>query len=241
MPTAIVTGGSTGIGRAICLAFAAEGYDVVVNARTDTSGGLDTLESVKDLGRVDSYFVQSDVSTVAGAHALFRDVSDPKILVNCAGQNLRLPLGGWSEEAWDELLDNNLRSAAFASQEFLRSVGSAEAVIVNLGSIRGLENRGTTDSAVYSAAKAGVSSLTASLARALAPRVRVNCVIPGYVRTAYLDGVQPQQVKKWLEGVPIGRLIEPAEIADAVLFLASNRAVTGVNMIIDGGWSLTIK
>ena len=243
MTVAIVTGASTGIGRAVAVALARQQCHVVVVSRFDESGGRETVAAVEGAGG-SGIQVTADVGTSSGVERVFAAArSEPQLLVNNAGRNVVTPFRRWTEDSWDEMYRTNLRSVALMSQRFVTGLesggGTATGAIVNVSSIRGLDGASTGDTAAYSAAKAGVISLTGALAKELAPSVTVNCVTPGYVRTAYLEHSSPEQHRTWLADVPIGRFIEPYEVADAVLFLLDHPALTGTNLVIDGGWRMT--
>lgn len=241
MPTAVVTGSSRGIGRAIALELAARGHAVVVNSRRDVAGGSRVVDEIERRGGRAAY-VQADVATGVGAADIFdfarSTFGTVALLVNNAGVSAPAALGEWSEAHWSEMLNTNLVSVALMSQAFAGQVGTEQGSIVNVGSIRGLPRYSRLVVAAYSAAKAGVINLTAALARELAPRVTVNSVSLGFVDTELLSSGPPELKRQWLSAMPIGRFIEPAEVATFVALLAEQRSVTGEDVVIDGGWSL---
>jgi 3-oxoacyl-[acyl-carrier protein] reductase len=243
LQTAVVTGASTGIGRAIAERLARDGFNVVLNSKHDVDGGQRAVQAISDAGGSAEY-LQADVSTEVGARSLIEFAherfSDVTTLVNNAGATRTAPYGEWTAEHWRDMLDTNLLSTALMCQALTNSLASeADAAIVNIASIRGLPSFSRVGAAAYSSAKAGVLSLTGALARALAPRVRVNAVSPGFVETAYMTRADESLKSQWHEAMPIGRFISPEEIASAVVFLLSQPAVTGANLVVDGGWSQT--
>jgi 3-oxoacyl-[acyl-carrier protein] reductase len=241
MPTAVVTGSSRGIGRAIALELAARGYQIIVNSRSDLIGGSRVVDEIERRGGTAAY-VKADVSTGVGVADIFDSARSTfgtvTLLVNNAGGTTAAPFGEWSEAHWSEMLNTNLLSVALMSQAFAAQVGEEEGSIVNIGSIRGLPRYSRLVIAAYSAAKAGVINLTAALARELAPRITVNSVSLGFVNTELLTPPDERLKRQWLAAMPIGRFIEPAEVATFVALLAEQRAVTGEDVVIDGGWSL---
>jgi 3-oxoacyl-[acyl-carrier protein] reductase len=241
MATAVVTGSSRGIGRAIALEFAARGHAVVINSRSDVGGGARVVGEIELRGGKAAY-VKGDVSTGVGVGAVFEFANSMfgpvTLLVNNAGGTTAAALGQWSEAHWSEMLNTNLVSVALMSQAFAGQVGMEQGSIVNVGSIRGLPRYSRLVVAAYSAAKAGVINLTAALARELAPRVTVNSVSLGFVDTELLSPPDEGLKRQWLSAMPIGRFIEPAEVATFVALLAEQRSVTGEDVVMDGGWSL---
>jgi 3-oxoacyl-[acyl-carrier protein] reductase len=229
--TALVTGGSRGIGRAIALELGRAGASVVVGYRS----GRDEAEAVaaESGGRA----VQADVSDADSARSLVEDAGDLDILVNNAGITRDGLLARMSDEDWRDVLETNLSSMFYtcraAARPMMKRRGGS---IVNISSIVGVHgNPGQTN---YAAAKAGIIGFTKSLARELGSRgVRANVVAPGYVSTQ-LTGVLPDEARSaMLSATPLGRLGEPEDVAGAVRFLCSDEAsfVTGEVLLVDGG------
>ena len=237
---ALVTGGSRGIGAAICEELGAAGAAVVVNyART-----AELAEAVCDRIRAAGGTAQAiagDISTADGARALVerveQEIGPIAIIVNNAGitrDNLIMKLG---EEDWRTVIDTNLGGAFFTcqavSRPMLKRRGGA---IVNISSIVGVHgNAGQTN---YAASKAGLIGLTKSLAKELGGRgIRVNAIAPGYVATELTDALPEPARQAILSGTPLGRLGEPADVARAVRFLVSDAAgfITGDVIAVDGG------
>lgn len=241
MANALVTGSSRGIGRAIALELAARGHAVVVNSNRDVDGGARVVDEITARGGTASY-VQGDVSTGPGVAAVIEGarqaVGTVTLLVNNAGGTIALPLGAWTEAHWDAMLRQNLVSVALMSQAYAGQIGDAEGAIVNIGSIRGLPRYARLIIGAYSAAKAGVIDLTAAFARELAPNVTVNSLSLGFVDTELLDPHDDALKQGWLDGMPIGRFIRPDEVATLVALLVEQRAVTGEDIVLDGGWTL---
>jgi 3-oxoacyl-[acyl-carrier protein] reductase len=229
--TALVTGASRGIGRAIAVELARGGASVVVGYRT----GRDEAEAVAD--EIGGRAVQADVSDAASAAALVESAGDVDVLVNNAGLTRDGLLARMSDEDWDTVIQTNLTSVFFTCRAVARPMMKRRGgSIVNVSSIVGVHgNAGQTN---YAASKAGIIGFTKSLARELGSRgVRANVVAPGYVRTQLTDVLPEEATTAMLAATPLGRLGDPEDVAGAVRFLASDDAafVTGVVLLVDGG------
>jgi len=229
--TALVTGASRGIGRAIALELAAAGATVVVGYRS----GQEEAEAVaREIG---GRAVQADVADPESARALVEDAGDVDILVNNAGLTRDGLLARMSDEDWRTVIETNLSSVFYTCRAVTRPMMKKRSgAIVNVSSIVGVHGNGGQTN--YAASKAGIIGFTKSLARELGSRnVRANVVAPGYVQTQLTD-VLPEEAKQaMLQQTPLGRLGEPADVAGAVRFLCSDEAsfVTGEVLLVDGG------
>jgi 3-oxoacyl-[acyl-carrier protein] reductase len=229
--TALVTGASKGIGRAIAQELARAGASVVVGYRT----GADDAEALaSELG---GRAVQADVADAADAKRLVDEAGDVDILVNNAGLTRDTVLARMSDDDWHTVLETNLSSVFYTCRAVTRPMMKKRAgAIVNVSSIVGVHgNFGQTN---YAASKAGIIGFTKSLARELGSRgVRANVVAPGYVKTALTDVLPEEATQTMVANTPLGRIAEPAEIAGAVRFLVSEDAsfITGEVLLVDGG------
>jgi 3-oxoacyl-[acyl-carrier protein] reductase len=229
--TALVTGASKGIGRAVASELAAAGATVVVGYRS----GKDEAESLAaELG---GHAVQADVSNAEDAARLVAEAGDLDILVNNAGLTRDGLLARMSDDDWRTVIDTNLSSVFYTCRAVCRPMMKKRAgAIVNISSIVGVHgNWGQTN---YAASKAGIIGFTKSLAKELGSRnVRANVVAPGYVKTQLTDVLPEEATTAMLSNTPLARLGEPEDIAGAVRFLCSDAAsfITGEVLLVDGG------
>ncbi|HET7556354.1 MAG TPA: 3-oxoacyl-[acyl-carrier-protein] reductase [Gaiellaceae bacterium] len=229
--TALVTGGSRGIGRAIALELARAGADVVVGYRS----GAEEADAVAD--EAGGRAVQADVSDPEAARRLVEEAGDLDVLVNNAGLTRDGLLARMPDADWRDVIETNLSSVFYTCRAAVRGMMKRRAgAIVNVSSIVGVHgNWGQTN---YGASKAGIIGFTKSLARELGSRnVRANVVAPGYVNTRLTDVLPEEAQQAMLANTPLGRLGEPEDIAGAVRFLCSDEAafITGEVLLVDGG------
>jgi len=243
--TALVTGGGTGLGRAIAIALAAHGADVAVTelpGKTELADG--TAEEIRALGRR-AAAINLDVTDLGSVGALVPAVLDQlgrlDILVNNAGLNIQRHALEVSEEDWDRVLDVNLKGLFFCSQAVGRHmVGNGGGRIVNIASQMGLV--GYWRRAAYCSSKAGVVNLTRVLAIEWAQhRITVNAIAPTFVLTPLTEPMFEDAAFKAdvISRIPLGRLAEPDDVANAAVYLASPAAkmITGQTLAVDGGWT----
>ena len=240
---AIVTGGGAGIGEATCMRFVQEGAKVVV-ADMDMTGAQKVADAITSKGgqavpfKVDVR-VASEVTNMVGTS--LKSFGTLDIIVNNAGINRDAIAKRMTEEQWNIVLDVNLKGTFLCCQA--ASVPMMEKKygrIINTSSIGSLGNIGQAN---YSASKAGVIGLTKTLALELAKyNINVNCVAPGATNTQMTAGIPPDIAAKFKDGIPVKRFAEPAEIAAAHVFFASEEAsyITGQVLFVDGGISLGI-
>jgi 3-oxoacyl-[acyl-carrier protein] reductase len=229
--TALVTGASKGIGRAIAQELASAGATVVVGYRS----GKEEAEALA--AEVGGRAVQADVSNAEEAVRLVAEAGDLDVLVNNAGLTRDGLIARMPDDDWRTVIETNLSSVFYTCRAVSRPMMKKRAgAIVNISSVVGLHgNPGQTN---YSASKAGIIGFTKALARELGSRgVRANVVAPGYVRTQ-LTEVLPEELQgAMLANTPLGRLGDPEDVAGAVRFLCSDEAsfITGEVLLVDGG------
>jgi 3-oxoacyl-[acyl-carrier protein] reductase len=229
--TALVTGGSRGIGRAIASELSAAGAEVVVGYRS----GAEEAEELT--GEIGCRAVQADISKPEDAQRLVEEAGDVEILVNNAGVTRDGLLARMSDEDWDVVLDTNLRGTFNTCRAVTRGMMKRRSgTIVNVSSIVGVHgNPGQTN---YSASKAGIIGFTKALARELGSRgIRANVVAPGYISTRLTNELPDELKETMLANTPLGRFGDPEDVAGAVRFLCSDAAafVTGEVLLVDGG------
>lgn len=237
---ALVTGGSRGIGRATAIKLGAAGAKVAVNYNTSESAAHEVVEAITSEGG-EAKAVKADVSkndeVEAMINGLVKEWGRVDILVNNAGitrDNLMMRM---SQEEWDAVMDTNLRSAYFCTRAVLRPMlRNRWGRIICLSSVVGLT--GNTGQANYAAAKAGLIGFTKSIAREVGARnITANAIAPGFIQTDITAGLPEELKSNILKTIPAERYGQPEDVANAVLFLASDLAayVTGQVLNVDGG------
>ena len=241
--TALVTGGSRGIGRSIALALAELGADVALTYASSVDAANDVKKEIEDKGRK-AKAIQADAVNLDKAEEVISDLTDDwdklDILVNNAGitrDNLILRM---NEEQWDQVIDTNLKSifnySKAVAKPMMRNRGGS---IINISSVVGIS--GNAGQSNYAASKAGIIGFTKSYAKELASRnIRANVVAPGYITTEMTDELDEKVLESIKEETPIGRPGDADEVAAAVAFLASELSsyITGEVIRVDGGMAM---
>lgn len=239
MKYALVTGGSRGLGRAVCLKLAAQGYPVLINYKSNEDAALDTKRLVEEAGG-QAELMPFDVSVQAEVEAAVDKWQDAHkedyiaVLVNNAGirrDNLMIFM---QDDDWNSVLNTNLNSFFYLTRRVLKNMLSKRwGRIVNMASLSGL--KGLAGQTNYSAAKAALIGATKALAQEVAARkITVNAVAPGFIATDMTKELPEDELKKM---IPVGRFGQPEEVAAAVGFLASDEAayITGEVISVNGG------
>jgi 3-oxoacyl-[acyl-carrier protein] reductase len=243
---AVVTGGGRGVGRAICLAFAGEGADVVVNYASKDQPAQEVVEMVKKIGRK-AVVVKGNVALKADAEKIIQTAIDAfgkiDILVNNAGATKTAMLHKMTEEQWDEVVDIHLKGPFLCIQAASKYMMEKKyGKIINVTSVAGLV--GTKGQINYSAAKGGILALTKSAARELADYgVTVNVISLGIVATEMTEKIRTDTKLQeiYIKRILLNRFAEPADVVPAFVFLASeeSRYITGQLLCVDGGYGMT--
>ncbi|QDU25557.1 3-oxoacyl-[acyl-carrier-protein] reductase FabG [Anatilimnocola aggregata] len=245
----IVTGGGTGVGRETSLAMARLGYHVIVNYSRSREEAEETAREISALG-VRAFAVQADVADDAACRAIVafavKELGRVDVLVNCAGTTDFIPfqdLDAVTDETWQRLYQVNVVGAfhcARAVREPMLAVGGG--TIVNVSSVAAQLGQGS--SIPYCCTKAAVDNLTVSLARTLAPHIRVNGVAPGFIEGRWTQGglgAKYDSIKQAYERtLPLGRVCQPQDIADGIVSLITgSKLVTGQTLTVDAGMMIS--
>lgn len=231
MKTVLITGATSGIGRATAILFAENGFKVIVNGRNEERGNA----VAKETGGT---FIKADISDQEEVKKLFSQIKSLDVLVNNAGG---VTDGDDFYKASDEAIERSFRtnfySAFYCSREVVKIMQTG--TIVNVGSIYGLNSNPGPESEtvlIYSSAKAAVHALSQNLSKLLAPKIRVNTVAPGWTRTpGWGSDFTDKKEKEMSEKTWVKRFNLPEEVASVIYLLATNKAMTGSQVVIDGG------
>ena len=244
---ALITGSTSGIGLAIAVRLARSGYAVTLSYANDDNRAAAALRLCREADP-GAQLVKADIGTADGAAALVRLAVEASgrldVLVNNAARVIDKPALEMTEADWDDVLDVNLKGAFLCSQHAARQMLTQDdgGVIVNIGASTGI--RGRRNGVNTCASKAGLMTMTQCLALELAPKVRVNTVIPGLTvtdeTTARFDLGNPATRLVREEAIPLGRLGQAEDVADAVMLMLSTEAgfITGQRLIVDGGQNM---
>ncbi len=242
--TAIVTGGTSGIGKAIALTYAQQGARVAIFGSNKEKGerALQELSQEKMSGEV--YFFPVDVTQKPQVDEAVKSViekfSKVDILVNNAGITRDQLLMKMTEEEWDTIMDVNVKSCFNLTNTLIRSMLKArKGVIINMSSVVGIS--GNAGQANYAASKAAIIGFTKALAKEVASRnILVNCIAPGFISTPMTNELSDLQKESILAKIPLGRMGDASDVAQMALFLASPMAkyITGQVFVVDGGMTI---
>lgn len=238
--TALVTGASRGIGRAIALKFAEEGADVAFTFLSSVEKGQALVAELEAFG-VKAKGYRSDASNFQAADQLITDVVTDfgklDVLVNNAGVTRDALLMRMSEEQWDTVMNVNLKSVFNLTKAAIKTMMRAKSgSIINIASVVGI--MGNAGQANYAASKAGIIGFSKSVALELGSRnIRSNAVAPGFIETEMTDALEAKALEAWKQSIPLKRGGKPEEVADACVFLGSDmsRYITGQVLQVDGG------
>jgi 3-oxoacyl-[acyl-carrier protein] reductase len=237
---ALVTGGSRGIGRAICLKLASMGATVGINYVANPAAAQETLKRLEAIGGK-GFIAQFDIANAGDVQENIKEIINTHgqidILVNNAGITRDGLMARMKEDDWDSVLDTNLKGAFLCSKAVMRPMMKKRwGRIINVSSVVGFV--GNSGQVNYSAAKAGLTGLTKSMARELAARnITVNCVAPGYIVTDMTDGLTEDVQEALKAQIPLGTLGTAEDVAASVGFLASSDSnyITGQTLHVNGG------
>ena len=240
MKTALVTGGTKGIGKAVALAFLQQGYEVVINYNSNEETALATQEEFNIQGYC-PILLRADVSDELQVKAMFREffgVYDRlDVLVNNAGISLIRVIQDTTPADWDNIFGVNVKGVYHCCRAVAdKMIGCGGGSIINIASIWG--EVGASCEAAYSASKGAVIAFTKALAKELAPsKVRVNCVSPGVIDTGMNSHLTDTEMEQLIDSIPAGRIGYPEDVAKACLYLAEADYVTGEVLSVGGGFA----
>lgn len=232
----IVTGGSSGIGKAISLLFGEQGAKVII-AGLDPKKGNAIARKIKGAS-----FVKTDISKEKDVEELIKftikKYNKIDILVNNAGIGSSKDFEKITKKEWQKILETNLIGTFLCTQKVSKHMKAG--TIINISSTSGLDYNSSANRPDYSASKAGIINLTKSTAQKLAPKIRVNCIAPGYIATGLNVGMSKAKKQQIMKNTPLKRLGQAEEVAKTALFLASEDSsfITGEIIVIDGGISI---
>lgn len=239
----IITGGSRGIGREIALTLAGNGANIIINYSNNKSKALEVVEKIEKMG-VQAYAIKADISDFIEADNLIKESLNKfdkiDILVNNAGVTRDNLLMRMSEDDWDACMEINLKGTFNVTKAIVRKmIKQKEGIIINISSVVGIT--GNAGQSNYSASKAGIIGFSKSIAKEIGKKnIRVNVVAPGFIKTDMTDKLSDKIQKEYLKGIPLNTFGQANDVANTVLFLASDlsKYITGQTIVVDGGLSI---
>ena len=233
---ALITGAGKRLGRAVALRLAEEGMDVAVHYGASAKDAAEVVGKIEEMGKK-AVAIRADLRRVDEIRRMLLEVGNElgrlDVLVNSAANFLPGSMISTTEEVWDASLDTNVKAPFFVSQAAAPMLRRSKGAIVNFADTGGV--LGWPGFIGHSVAKAGVINLTKSLAKALAPDVRVNAIAPG---TITMSGDPPEWEAEFVKLAPLKKTGRPADIADAVVYLVTAEFLTGHTLVLDGGRTL---
>lgn len=231
-PLALVTGAAHRLGKVFALTLARQGYDILLHYHRSLDAARQTQAEVESMGR-GALLARADLTDPEQVQALVANLGELQVLVNSAAGMSSGKIDSLSLEDWDTTLDLNLRAPFLLAQACARKM-TAGGLIVNITDVGAQKAWSRYPS--YTVSKAALESLTRVLARAFAPRLRVNAIAPGLALQS--DIVPDEEWQRLVDRIPLKRSARPEEIASALEFLLKNEYITGQTVVVDGGYSL---
>lgn len=238
MKTALITGGSRGIGAACAALFAKNGYRVAVVYRNSTDKAKAVVSGLEGLGSLYRCDIGNSAEVAEMSRKVLDDFGHVDVLVNNAGISRTGLLHEMDDDSWNEILRCNLTGMFYVTRAFLPSmIHEKSGSIVNISSVWGIS--GASCEVAYSASKAGVIGFTKALAKEVGPsNIRVNCIAPGVIDTEMNSHLSPEDFDSLRDETPLCRIGTPAEVAEAVYSVAAAGFVTGQVIAVDGGFAV---
>ena len=238
MKTVLITGASRGIGAAIAEAFAEAGYFPIINYTKNNSAAQALSQKIQDKFNIKSLVYKCDVSDSEAVRKMFGEIGEIDVLVNNAGISQQKLFTDITDEDWRKMMSVNLDGVFYCSREALKGmIKRKSGSIINVSSMWG--EVGASCEVHYSASKSAVIGLTKALAKEVAPsNIRVNCIAPGVIDTDMIKDFDDETRNALVEETPLLRLGKPEDIANAAVFLASEKAsfITGQTLSVNGGF-----
>jgi len=231
-PLALVTGAAHRLGKVFALTLARQGFDILLHYHQSSDAALQTQAEIESVGRR-VILAQADLTDPAQIQSLISHLDSLNVLVNSAAFMPSGNVDSLPRENWDTALDLNLRAPFLLAQECARKM-TEDGLIVNITDVGAQKAWSRYPS--YTVSKAALESLTRILARALAPKIRVNAIAPGFVLQS--DIVSAEEWQRLINRIPLKRPARSEEIASALEFLLQNEYITGQTIVVDGGYSL---
>ncbi|MGE3921155.1 MAG: pteridine reductase [Gammaproteobacteria bacterium] len=240
MKSALITGGCKRIGKDITKTLHHAGYNVVIHYRQSETEALALQNELNNLRENSAWVVQAELGSISQIQQMFDKVitycGSLDVLVNNASSFYPTPIETATESTWDDLLNSNMKGPYFLMQTAIPEFKKNNGVIINILDIHA--NKPQRHFSIYSAAKAGLLSLTKSFANELAPNIRVNAVAPGSILWPTSAEVNAEKKARILSQIPLKTQGTPQDIADTVLFLVQQKYITGQVIAVDGGRSI---
>ncbi len=238
----LVTGSSSGIGKATALKFAQEGARVVINYKSNIDGGKEVVKEIEKLGGR-AISIQADVADPQQVKKMFiqvvKEFETVDILINNAGLATAKPFLEITQKDLETEFGKNFFSMVYCAQEAARLMQKNGGRIINMSSIcGGVDSSPCTSILTFTTAKAAVSMLTKVLAKTLAPKILVNAVAPGFTLTRFWDGMSKKDEDELLETTLTKSWVGADEIADAFVYLTKSDSITGQVLVVDGGYTI---
>ena len=236
----LITGASRGIGAETAKLFSKEGATVIINYFSDKTAAESVLNEANNNGMI----IKADIGKQDEINNMFEQISEKygklDILINNAGIVSVKPFLELTLEEWNKTYAINITGMFLCSQKAIKLMKDGGSII-NISSIRGLFDQGRAPIIDYSTSKAATINFTKTLAKEVAPKIRVNTVAPGMTNTDIARSLPRELIEKFKEDIYLKRLIEPKEVAQTILFLSSDEAsaITGALLVVDGGQSLS--
>lgn len=236
---AVITGGTTGIGKEIALELAKNGYNIAINYRNETDTMNDLKQEIES-NNVKCIFVRADVSNFEETENMVKEIINEfgkiDVLINNAGISESKMFTDVTDEDWNKIINNDLYSAFCTTQEVITSmINRKEGCIINISSIWGLV--GSSCETIYSIAKAGIDAMTKSLAKEMGPsNIRVNSIAPGIIDTDMNKCYNQREIEDIKEKIPLEKIGKTSDIAKCVNWLIEDEYTTGQVISINGGW-----